>query len=80
MGCNSDFMKGCAGKIKHKTWLAANYFLENEHSDPAAIIYECKCGSFHIGSRKLNSGKKIIKHKKKGNEQQHKRKHKRFKY
>jgi hypothetical protein len=79
MGCDNKFMKGCAGKIKHTNWLAANYFLENEHADPAALIYKCKCGSFHIGSR-LNSGKKIIKHKKRENEQQHKRKHKRFKY
>ena len=80
MACTNDFMRGCAGKIKHTTWLSASYFLENEHSDPGARIYKCKCGGFHIGSRKANDGKKVIINKKKGNDQEHKRKHKRFKY
>ena len=81
MACTNKFLKGCAGKLKHKTWFAADYFLKNEHADPAAQIYKCQCGFFHIGSRKNKKGKKIIKHKKReSNEQQHKRKHKRFKY
>ncbi len=80
MGCNSNFLKGCAGKQKHKNWLAADYFLKNEHADPGAEVYKCKCGFFHIGSRKLKNGNKIVKYKKRENEQQHKRKHKRFKY
>lgn len=81
MACTKEFLNGCAGKLKHKTWFAADYFLKNEHIDPLAQIYKCRCGFFHIGGRKNNKGEKIIKHKKREvNDQQHKRKHKRFKY
>lgn len=75
-----DFLKSCAGKLKHKTWFVANYFLQNEHCDPLAKIYKCKCGYYHIGGHRGTTGKKIVKHKNRENDQEHKRKHKRFKY
>lgn len=81
MACTEDFMKGCAGKMQHKTRLSANYFLHNEHSDATAKVYKCKiCSKFHIGGDNKIREKKTIKPKKRVNEEQHKRKHKRFKY
>lgn len=82
MACTDSFMKGCAGKTQHKTKLSANYFLQNEHSDGASEVYKCKiCGRFHIGKSKKNTREsKTVKPKKRVNEEQHKRKHKRFKY
>jgi hypothetical protein len=74
------FLRGCAGKTQHKTYLSADYFLENLHSNTDSEIYKCKaCKFFHIGRSK--QAKKGIKRtiKIKGNDE-HKHKHKRFKY
>lgn len=86
LSISNSFIKGCAGKTQHKSRLSAEYYLENLHSKTDAGIYECvECGFFHIGTpnnlnnnsqkkyiRKLNTGK--------NNDQEHRRKHKRFKY
>lgn len=81
MACTNDFMKGCAGKMQHKTRLSANYFLEHEHSDGLSAVYKCKiCGKFHIGTINTITGKKTTKPKKRNNEEQHKNKHRKFKY
>lgn len=73
-----NFLKGCAGKVQHKEWLAAQYALEN-NSSPNAEIYTCRtCGYYHIGTRATE--KKIIRRYKQPDNEQHKRKHKRFKY
>lgn len=76
-------MHGCAGKTKHKSYIAAKYFLDNVHTETGSRIYKCdNCKKFHIGSdsklknkAKTNSGKKD-----KDEHQQHKNKHKKFKY
>lgn len=72
-----DFLKSCAGKIKHKSLLAAQYFLDEYHTDELAEIYTCRCcHSFHIGSsgeilRKANHKARV--------DLQHKNKLKKFK-
>lgn len=74
------FLNGCAGKTKHKTYLSAEYFLDNRHTATGAKIYKCKqCGHFHIGGGEeiSNITKKHIALLK---ESEHKNKHKKFKY
>jgi hypothetical protein len=86
-----NFIKGCAGKIQHKTYLSAEFYLDSLHSNSDADIYECsECGFFHIGTQSKNKKRTGSKNKKKlliegngnkgNNKEQHKRKHKRFKY
>lgn len=76
----TEFLKGCAGKVQHKNRLSAEYFLENKHSVTNSEIYTCDvCGFFHIGTID-NKNKTEIKNKNKPDNDQHKRKHKRFKY
>lgn len=73
------YLHGCAGKVKHKSRLSAEYFINNRHSKEDAEIYQCEeCGSFHIGSSRNSKSK--IKIKKSFDNEQHKNKHKRFKY
>jgi|GEM_PF-3124243 len=78
-----SFLHGCAGKTKHKSYLAAKYFLDNIHTDTGSEVYKCKnCGSFHIGTiRKFkNKTKTNSSRKEKDEHKQHKQKHKKFKY
>lgn len=76
----TEFLKGCAGKVQHKNKLSAEYFLENKHSVSNSEIYTCDvCGFFHIGTID-NKSKIEIKNKNKPDNDQHKKKHKRFKY
>ena len=45
------FIKGCAGKVQHKSYLSAEFYLTTLHSGTDAGIYECsECGFFHIGT------------------------------
>lgn len=79
MPCPDGFLKGCAGKVKHKTYLGAEYARNENHNSKNSSIYKCKyCSSYHIGTTK--SKKHKLKLKPKGDGEQHKRKHKRFKY
>jgi uncharacterized Zn finger protein len=78
-----SFLHGCAGKTRHKSYLAAEYFLDNIHTDTGSEIYKCKnCNTFHIGTKPKfkNKTKTNISRKEKDEHQQHKLKHKKFKY
>ena len=53
--------KGCLGKIQHKSYLAATYYLETMHKktnntkDPL-VVYQCKyCKFYHLGHNKLEN-------------------------
>lgn len=72
------YLHGCAGKVKHKSRLSAEYFINNRNSKEDAEIYKCECGGFHIGSSRDSKSK--VKIKKLFDNEQHKNKHKRFKY
>lgn len=64
------FLRGCAGKTKHKTFLGAEYALFDNTNNSNADIYKCKdCGFFHIGTRanKKNNSPKVISKKKEDN-------------
>lgn len=77
------FLSGCAGKTKYKSYLAVKYFLDNVHKKGASEIYKCKnCKKFHIGSNSKTKNKARTNTSKKDTKehQQHKSKHKRFKY
>lgn len=79
----NSFLHGCAGKTKHKSYIAAKYFLDNVHTDTGSEIYKCKnCKQFHIGTipKVKNKAKTNSTKKNKGEHQQHKKKHKKFKY
>lgn len=84
MPCSTRFIKGCAGKVKHKEFLGADYALSENRQNKNAEVYKCKeCGFFHIGTS-ANKKSKILKidNKTKGNNE-HKRKYKnvrKFKY
>ena len=78
-----SFLSGCAGKTKHKSYLAAKYFLDNVHTESGSQIYKCpNCKKFHIGKNsKLKNKTRTNTSKKDTDEhQQHKNKHRRFKY
>lgn len=52
-------MNGCAGKVQHKTYLSAEFYLENINSEKAADIYKCSsCSFYHIGTKKAKKSKK----------------------
>ncbi len=56
------FLKGCAGKVQHKTQLSAEFYLHNINSEKHAEIYNCtQCGFFHIGTIDKNKTKKPIR-------------------
>lgn len=76
---DDGFMKACAGKVQHHNQLSAQYFLDTLHTKSYADIYKCSyCGFYHIGTSKE---KPLVKIKiVKNDDEQHKRKHKRFKY
>lgn len=77
-----NFLSGCAGKTKHKSYLAAKYFLDNIHTDTGSEIYKCPtCKKFHIGSipKFKNKTKTNVSKKDTDEHQQHKHKHKKFK-
>lgn len=69
MGKSNDkrFLHGCAGKVKHKSFLGAEYALSDNPNNTNADIYKCgECGFYHIGTKahkKKNSPK--VKSKKK---------------
>lgn len=84
MPCSDKYLKGCAGKAKHASFMIAEYVLNNSSVDKNAEIYECRCGFFHIGTRAKNKSKKLKTGNKKikGNNE-HKRKYRnvrKFKY
>lgn len=61
-------MNSCAGKVQHKEYLSAEFYLQNINSEIGANIYKCDCcGFFHIGtkkSKKQNKNRgKVIKSK-----------------
>jgi hypothetical protein len=84
MPCSTRFIKSCAGKVKHKTILGAEYALAENRQNKNASVYKCKeCDFFHIGTSATKKSKKLkLDHKQKGNNE-HKRKYKtvkKFKY
>lgn len=77
MAIDYSFLKRCAGKIKHKTKLGAEYALSVNVNNKNANIYKCKdCGFFHIGTPAKNKSKKIKLDKKQKGNNEHKRKYK----
>ena len=85
MACSTRFLKSCAGKVQHKTYLGAEYSLKNDTNNKNAQIYPCdQCGFFHIGTLVVNKSTKIkLDHKKQKGNNEHKRKYKsvrKFKY
>lgn len=79
MPCPDKFIKGCAGKVQHKTYLSAEYAKGENRNASLSTIYKCKyCGFFHVGTSKKE--KRKLKIKPKGDGEEHKRKHRRFKY
>ena len=64
---NKRFMHGCAGKVKHKCFLGAEYALSDNPNNTNADIYRCgECGFFHIGTRankKKNNPKLKVRNK-----------------
>lgn len=53
------YLNGCAGKVQHKSYLSAEYYLNNINSEKEAEIYECtECGFFHLGTPKQNKSTK----------------------
>lgn len=85
MACSTRFIKSCAGKVQHKSFLGAEYALANNSNNKNAAIYTCKeCGFFHIGTPAKNKSKKVkLDHKKQKGNNEHKRKYKsvkKFKY
>jgi len=75
-----NFLNGCAGKTKHKTYLSAEYFLDNRHTSTGAVIYKCgQCHNYHIGGgEEINNVAK--RHLASEKENEHKNKHRKFKY
>lgn len=76
------FLKRCAGKIQHRTYLSAEYYYNENNSKPEAEIYHCDdCGFYHIGTLKKESKNlppKKLKHKL--DKDEHKPKIRKFKY
>lgn len=74
---STRFLNGCAGKIQHKAYIAAEYALENNQQNKNASIYKCKeCSFFHIGTiAKKKSKKPRVKNVQKVNNE-HKKKYK----
>jgi hypothetical protein len=83
MACSNRFLHKCAGKIKHKTLLGAQYALDNNPNAKNANIYKCDCGFFHIGTPHKKKSKKIRLDRKANDNNEHKKKYKnvrKFKY
>lgn len=58
MACSTRFIKGCAGKVKHKTSLGAEYALSENRQNKNAEVYKCtECGFFHIGTQAKKKSK-----------------------
>lgn len=57
------YLFGCAGKVQHKNYIAAEYCLTTENlNDSNCEIYQCDfCGFFHIGTLFENKGKIKLK-------------------
>lgn len=57
------YLFGCAGKVRHKTLISAEFALSHDHiSDSNSEIYECQfCGFMHIGTLWEDKGKVKIK-------------------
>ena len=73
------FLHGCAGKVKHKSFLGAEYALMDNPNNTNAEIYECtECKYWHIGTlaNKKRKNPKTVSRTKENNE--HKKKHKSF--
>lgn len=79
---SNSFIKQCAGKVKHKSLLGAEYAFANNSQNQNANIYKCKyCLDFHIGTRALQKKKTITKKQKGEDECKRKlRKVKKFRY
>lgn len=46
----ADWLKRCAGKVRHDSQLSADWYLEN-FGNRGQMTYECKrCGGIHIGT------------------------------
>lgn len=78
---DKSYINGCAGKVQYTNYIAAEYVLNKEHTNPTSNIYKCKyCRKFHIGN--IDSKKKIVLKRKgkKFDNEQHKNRIKRFKY
>lgn len=77
MPVSSSFLKGCAGKVKHKTYLGAEYALDNNRQNKNAQIYKCKeCKHFHIGTFAKKKSKILKIDIRKKENKEHKRKYK----
>lgn len=56
-----DIKKGCLGKVKHKSLLAAEYVLDEMRDRAVMNIYKCRfCHHYHIGHDKDLAPKKKI--------------------
>lgn len=83
MSCDAAFLKQCAGKIKHKSILGAEYALSINRHGKNAQVYKCNiCFDYHIGTRAKNKSKnlKIKTSKGKDEYKRARRKVKRFRY
>lgn len=79
---DNSFMRQCAGKVKHKNLISAEYALNNSTQYQNATIYKCRyCGEFHIGTRIDKKSKTVTKKSKGKNEYKRElRKVKKFRY
>jgi hypothetical protein len=76
MACSNRFIKKCAGKVKHKNMLSAEYVRDNNPQDKNANIYECECGYYHIGTLVRDKSTKPKRERKIKGNNEHKRKYK----
>jgi hypothetical protein len=55
----------CDGKVKHKSRLSAELYIEHSSSGSQQNIYKCKyCKTFHIGNKKRTDKKWKLQSKK----------------
>lgn len=84
MACSERFLKGCAGKVQHKTFLGAEASMMLHTQNRNATIYPCEeCGFFHIGTPAKKKSKRVRQDKKQKANNEHKKKYKnvkKFKY
>lgn len=85
MACSTRFIKSCAGKVKHKTLLGAEYARDSNPQNKDANVYQCiECGFYHIGTLDKKKSKKLrLNHRQQKGNNEHKRKYnyvRKFKY